>query len=275
MAVERRPIGVFDSGIGGLTVVREILRELPGEEVLFFGDTARLPYGPKSKETVLLFARQNTNFLLSRNVRCVVVACNTASSVAIPALSAACDVPVIGVIEPGAAAAAKVTKSGSVGVIGTRGTIASGAYEKALHDIDRSIRVTAAACPLLVPLAEEGWVDRRVTRDVIGEYLGPLLANPVDTIILGCTHFPVLKDAIRDVAGPEITLVDNAVATAAALRSILPPSGGVAASPTVHHFVVSDVPHRFQEEAELFLGRPIGEVERISPEQVEEYYRSQ
>ncbi len=275
MALERRPIGVFDSGIGGLTVVREILRELPNEEVLFFGDTARLPYGPKSKETVLLFSMQNTSFLLSRNVRCVVVACNTASSVAIPALRAECDVPVIGVIEPGAAAAAEATKSGSIGVIGTRGTVASGAYENALRAIDRSIRVTAAACPLLVPLAEEGWVDRQVTRDVIREYLGPLLAKPVDTIILGCTHFPVLKDAIRAVAGPEVALVDNAAATTAALRSILSPAAGCGGDSPVHHFVVSDVPHRFQEEAELFLGRPIGEVERISPEQVEEYYRSQ
>lgn len=271
MAVENgRPIGVFDSGIGGLTVVREIFRELPGEPVLFFGDTARLPYGPKSRETVLLFARQNSRFLLSRGVRCIVVACNTASSVAIPALHAESPVPVIGVIEPGARAAAEATRSGMVGVVGTRGTIASGAYDEALGRIDRSIRVVSAACPLLVPLAEEGWIDRDVTRSVIREYVEPLLERSVDTLILGCTHFPVLKKTIGEVVGPSVALVDNAVATARALRETIEPSG--APGPPQHRFVVSDVPHRFREEAELFLGATIGDVERISPELLEEIY---
>ncbi len=273
MAINDGPIGVFDSGIGGLTVVHEIFRELPGESVLFFGDTARLPYGPKSRETVLLFARQNTQFLLSRGVRCVVVACNTASSVAIPDLKAESPVPVIGVIEPGARAAAEATRQGVVGVIGTRGTIASKAYDDALGAIDPALRVISAACPLLVPLAEEGWVDHPVTRSVIREYIEPLLDRGVDTIILGCTHFPVLKKAIAEVAGDGVTLIDNAVATARVLRESLPVGGeGRGAA---HQFIVSDVPHRFQEEAELFLGRPIGDVERISPEHLEEIYGEQ
>ena len=272
MAIKNgRPIGVFDSGIGGLTVVREIFRELPREPVLFFGDTARLPYGPKSKETVRLFARQNTKFLLSRGVRCIVVACNTASSAAIPILEAESPVTVIGVIDPGARAAVAATRSGTIGVIGTRGTIASHAYDDAIAAIDRSLRVISAPCPLLVSLAEEGWIDREVTRSVIREYIDPLMKQSVDTIILGCTHFPVLKKTIGDVVGEGVTLIDNAVATARTLKGTLVHSESSGDAP-VHHFVVSDVPHRFREEAELFLGGSIGEVEQISPEHLEEIY---
>jgi glutamate racemase len=267
-----RPIGVFDSGIGGLTVVREIFRVLPEAPVLFFGDTARLPYGPKSAETVVRFSRQNTCFLLSRDVRFVVVACNTASSVALPALQAGSPVPVIGVIEPGARAAARATRNGTIGVIGTRGTVASGAYERALRAIDPSFRVVSAACPLLVPLAEEGWVDHPVTESVIREYLAPLLDRSIDTLILGCTHFPVLLAAIRRVAGEGVAIVDSARETALALRAALPAEAGAGEVP-VHRFCVSDVPHRFREEAELFLGGPIGAVERIDTELLEEICR--
>ncbi len=269
-----RPIGVFDSGIGGLTVVREIFRELPHESVLFFGDTARLPYGPKSRETVRLFAQQNTRFLLNRGVRCVVVACNTASSAAIPLLQQESPVPVIGVIEPGARAAVGATRNGTIGVIGTRGTVASRAYEEAIAKIDKELKVISTPCPLLVPLAEEGWVNCEITRDVIRQYVEPLIAQSVDTIILGCTHFPVLKKAIGEVVGSDVTLIDNAVATARALRGTLAPGDSAGSRPT-HHFVVSDLPHRFREEAELFLGGSIGDVERISPEHLEEIYGEQ
>ncbi len=274
MVIDERPIGVFDSGIGGLTVVREIIRQLPGESVLFFGDTARLPYGPKSKETVMLFARQNAHFLMNRGVRSIVIACNTASAVALPALKQEYSVPVLGVIEPGARGAAAATKSGRIGVIGTRGTIASGAYEKALLAINPDFEVHSAPCPLLVPLAEEGWVDHEITRSVIAEYVEPLLEQAIDTLILGCTHFPVLKNAIRQVTGGEIKLIDNAIETARSLAASIGPNPDPGRESS-HNFVVSDVPHRFREEAELFLGRPIGRVERIFPEHLEEIYGEQ
>lgn len=268
MAVTARPVGVFDSGIGGLTVVREIFALLPEEPVVFFGDTARLPYGPKSPRTVVRFAKQNTRFLLSKEVRFVVVACNTASAVSIDALREECPVPVIGVIEPGARAAAEATRSGVIGVIGTRGTVASGAYERALEDLNGDLEVVSAPCPLLVPLAEEGWTDHPVTERVLEEYLAPLLRRSVDTLILGCTHFPVMKRSIQRVAGKGVTIVDAARETALLLREELTPDGGVRPEP-LHRFYVSDVPHRFREEAELFLGGPIGEVERVDLEQWE------
>jgi glutamate racemase len=272
MEVNANPVGVFDSGIGGLTVVREIFRLLPEEPVLFFGDTARLPYGPKSPETVIRFSRQNTRFLLSKGVRFVVVACNTASSVALAVLEKESPVPVIGVIEPGARAAARATRKGIIGVIGTRGTVASGSYDRALHAIEPSLCVVSAACPLLVPLVEEGWVDHPVTIRVLREYLAPLLHESIDTLILGCTHFPVLKGAIRKVVGEEVAIVDAARETAITLREALKPAGAPSAAPR-HRFYVSDVPHRFQEEAELFLGKPLGAVERVDTEVLEEIGR--
>ncbi|MFH1277641.1 MAG: glutamate racemase [Candidatus Eisenbacteria bacterium] len=268
MALTARPVGVFDSGIGGLTVVREIFDLLPEEPVVFFGDTARLPYGPKSPPTVVRFSKQNTRFLLSKDVRFVVVACNTASAVSLGALREECPVPVIGVIEPGARAAAKATRNGVIGVIGTRGTIASGAYERALKEKNGDVEVVSAACPLLVPLAEEGWTEHPVTDRILEEYLAPLLRRSVDTLILGCTHFPVMKKAIQRVAGDGVTIVDAARETALLLRERLPADRGARPEP-LHRFYVSDVPHRFREEAELFLGGPIGEVERVDLEQWE------
>ncbi|MBN1825316.1 MAG: glutamate racemase [Candidatus Eisenbacteria bacterium] len=270
MAVNTRPIGVFDSGIGGLTVVREIFRLLPNEPVLFFGDTARLPYGPKSKETVIRFCRQNARFLLSRGVRSIVVACNTASSVALTTLRDESPVPVIGVIEPGARAAARTTRSGVVGVIGTRGTVASGAYDEALHALEPEIRVVSAPSQLLVSLAEEGWTDHPVTTRVVEEYLAPLLRTSMDTLILGCTHFPVLKETISRVAGENVRIVDAARETARMLRETLPDPTPKGASIPSARFAVSDVPHRFRESAELFLGGPIGSVEKIDLEVLEE-----
>ncbi|MFH1680337.1 MAG: glutamate racemase [Candidatus Eisenbacteria bacterium] len=267
------PIGVFDSGIGGLTVVREIFRLIPDEPVLFFGDTARLPYGPKSAETVTRFSRQIARFLLSEGVRCVVVACNTASSTARPALVRESPVPVVGVIAPGARAAARETRSGVIGVIGTRGTVASGAYERALRAIDPSLRVVSAACPLLVPLVEEGWTDHPVTEQVVREYLDPLLRRSIDTLILGCTHFPVLTGVIEKAAGEGVVVVDAARETALALREALPREEGAGGRPPVHRFLVSDVPHRFREEAEMFLGAPIERVERVEAERLEEMCR--
>ncbi len=263
------PIGVFDSGIGGLTVVREIFNQLPNETVTFFGDTARLPYGPKSSETVIQFSRQNAQLLLSRGVRSIVVACNTASAVALPTLERECPVPVVGVIVPGAEAALRETRTGRIGVVGTRGTIASRAYDNYLAAQRADIFVRGVPCPLLVPLAEEGWTDHPVTERVVGEYIAPLLAEKIDTLILGCTHYPVLKKTIQKVVGPDVVLIDNAVETAALLCENLAPADPTETAGPIHRFMVSDVPHRFQEEAELFLGRPIGSIEQITLEELE------
>jgi len=258
----RRPIGVFDSGIGGLTVVAEIIKQLPAEEIVYFGDTARLPYGPKSEATVMQFAIQDTEFLLSHHVKCVVVACNTASSVAIRELTNRFDLPVIGVIAPGALAAVSSTLIGKVGVIGTEGTIASHAYERELRALDREIEVIEVSCPLFVPLAEEGWTDREVSLVIAHEYLTPLRDAGVDVVVLGCTHYPILKGTIGKVFGPTVRLIDSAEETAREVSERLS-SLGLAREPggtPEHHFFVSDVPHRFKEQAERFLGGPLPNV---------------
>jgi len=260
------PIGVFDSGIGGLTVVAEVMRQLPNEEIVYFGDTARLPYGPKSNETVTQFAIQDAEFLLEHGVKNIVVACNTASSIAVDALADRYDVPVIGVIEPGALAAVSSTLTGRVGVIGTEGTIASGAYRRAIRRLDRDIEVVETSCPLFVPLAEEGWTDREVTLVIAHEYLTPLRDAAVDVLVLGCTHYPLLKNTIARVFGPTVKLIDSAEETAKEVGERL--EGLDLArkdeTPPVHKFFVSDVPHRFREQAERFLGSPLPDVSVVT-----------
>ena len=253
------PIGVFDSGIGGLTVVAEIMRQLPNEEIVYFGDTARLPYGPKSNDTVTQFAIQDAEFLLEHGVKNIVVACNTASSIAVEALSSRYEVPVIGVIEPGALAAVSSTLTGKVGVIGTEGTIASGAYRRAITRLDRDIEVIETSCPLFVPLAEEGWTDREVTLVIAHEYLTPLRDAAVDVLVLGCTHYPILKATIAKVFGPSVKLIDSAEETAKEVGERLEDLGlkREGGNPPEHRFFVSDVPHRFREQAERFLGAPL------------------
>jgi len=209
----RAPIGVFDSGIGGLTVVRQLLTHLPAEDVVYFGDTARVPYGIKSAETVTRFSRENTQFLLRRGVKMVVVACNSASAMALETLQREYDLPILGVIDPGAAAAVAATRSGKVGVIGTQATVGSRAYERAIAKRDSRIEVLARACPLFVPLAEEGWIEGEVPEKVARQYLAPLLEAGIDTLILGCTHYPILQATIQKVAGDGVTLIDTADAT--------------------------------------------------------------
>jgi glutamate racemase len=216
-----RPIGVFDSGIGGLTVVKALRDRLPNETILYVGDTARVPYGSKSPETVRRYALELAQMLMQKNAKALVVACNTVSSVALPLLTRKFSVPVIGVIEPGARAALQATRNRHVGVIGTRATIRSGAYEKALRATDNNVRVSSRACPLLVPLIEEGLLDDDVTDQVIVRYLEPLLAEGIDTLVLGCTHYPLLSVAITRVLGREITLVDSAQNCAIAVQEIL------------------------------------------------------
>lgn len=255
-------IGVFDSGIGGLTVVAEIARQMPHESIVYFGDTARLPYGPKSAETVTRFAIEDTEFLRRHNVKMIVVACNTASSVAIEALRERYELPVVGVIQPGAFAAVSSSLAGRIGVIGTEGTIASGAYEREIHQIDPDIEVIEKSCPLFVPLAEEGWTEREVTLVIAHEYLAPLRDAGVDVVVLGCTHYPILKATIGRVFGPGVRLIDSAEETAREISQRLQQNRLSAdeSSDPVHRFFVSDVPHRFQEQAERFLGGPLPRV---------------
>ena len=216
-----RPIGVFDSGIGGLTVVKAIRDRLPNETIVYLGDTARVPYGPKSPDTVQRYALELAHMLMEKNAKALVVACNTVSSVALPLLTRKFSVPVVGVIEPGARAALQATRNQHVGVIGTRATIRSGAYENVLRATDSSVRVSSRACPLLVPLIEEGLLDDEVTDWVIARYLEPLLADGIDTLVLGCTHYPLLSSAIARALGREITLVDSAENCATAVQETL------------------------------------------------------
>jgi glutamate racemase len=216
-----RPIGVFDSGVGGLTVVKALGDRLPNETIVYVGDTARVPYGPKSAETVQRYALELANMLMQKNAKALVVACNTVSSVALPLLMTKFSVPVIGVIEPGARAALQATRNQHVGVIGTRATIRSGAYEKALRATDNNVRVSSRACPLLVPLIEEGLLDDEVTDRVIVRYLDPLLADGIDTLVLGCTHYPLLTTAIARALGGDIAVVDSAANCATAVQEVL------------------------------------------------------
>ena len=259
------PIGLFDSGVGGLTVLRAVTRRLPREHTIYLGDTARVPYGTRSSEVVTRYALLNARYLTSQGIKALVVACNTVSAHSLPALVAALPIPVIGVIEPGAQAAAARTKSGSVVVLGTPSTVASGAYQAALRRLLPMGSVVARACPLFVPLAEEGWTDGEVPRLVAERYLGDLRRSGADTLVLGCTHYPLLAGPIAEVLGPQIAVVDGALATAAALeqllagRSLLRESAG----PSRHRTICTDVPDRFHALAERFLGRPVGAVELV------------
>ena len=216
-----RPIGVFDSGIGGLTVVAELRRVLPSERILYVGDTARVPYGGKSPETVTRYAREISDLLVSERAKLIVVACNTASALALPSLAPDFAVPMIGVLEPGAAAAVKATRSGRIGVIGTRATIASDAYGKAIRSINPDLEVKAVACPLLVPLIEEGLFEDEVTATLLRRYLAPMLDGGIDTLVLGCTHYPLLKKTIARICGDGVTLVDSAENCALAVKDLL------------------------------------------------------
>jgi glutamate racemase len=260
-----RPIGVFDSGIGGLTVLQALWCHLPSESTVYLGDTARVPYGTKSADVVTRYAVKNAEFLLARDIKLLVVACNTASSVALPALERALAVPVVGVIDPGAGAAIARTRSGRVGVIGTPGTIRSGAYQRALEQLRPGVHVSVKACPLFVPLAEEGWTEGEVPRLVAREYLAELSAEGVDVLVLGCTHYPLLREVISSVVGQGIALVDSAEATAEAVRAQLTTGKALAEGrgPPNHSFFVTDVPERFREVGARFLGRPIPNAELV------------
>jgi glutamate racemase len=256
------PIGVFDSGLGGLTVAHAIMRQLPAESLIYFGDTARVPYGPKSPDTVRRYSREISAFLIEQGVKAIVVACNTATAHALPALREELQVPVIGVVEPGARAAARATRTGHIGVIGTVGTIRSQAYVRAIHAENPDLRVTALACPLFVPLVEEGWTNHEATHLVAEEYLAPFVKDPIDTLVLGCTHYPLLKPVIGEIVGRTVRLIDSAEETAADARRMLAANDlTAAAGEGAYRFVASDDPQQFLTLGRRFLGSAIERVE--------------
>jgi len=260
---DSRPIGVFDSGIGGLTVVKALRDLLPNENIFYLGDTARVPYGPKSPETVQRYGAELAGMLMGRNAKALVVACNTVSSVALPLLAQKFSVPVIGVIEPGARAALQATRNRHIGVIGTRATIRSGAYERALRAGDNDVRVSSRACPLLVPLIEEGLLDDDVTDRMIMRYLEPMLSDGVDTLVLGCTHYPLLTGAIARSLKREIALVDSAKNCARAVEEILDRQSLRAALQTLGelHVALTDAADNFLNVARHALQLSFGEIE--------------
>ncbi len=259
------PLGVFDSGIGGLTVARALFEKLPRESVIYFGDTARVPYGPKSPDTVRRYSGEILAYLLKRGVKAVVVACNTSTAHALADLQAHSPVPVIGVIEPGARAAVRASRTGKIGVIGTAGTVASGAYERAIKALRGDAQVASQACPLFVPLVEEGWFEHPATELIARDYLEPLRQAGVDVVVLGCTHYPLLKPLLGRVLGPGVTLIDSADETAESVNRELAERQLTAdgqGSPE-HRFVVSDDEPHFRKVGARFLGEKIKQVEVV------------
>lgn len=260
-----KPIGVFDSGVGGLTVVKEMLAATPNEHIIYFGDTARVPYGTKSARVVREFALQDAQILLKHDVKMIVVACHTATSMAMDALTERFALPIIGVVEPGVKAALETTKNGKVGVIGTRSTISSGTYPRLLNEAGSDVEVFSQACPLFVPLAEEGWLDHEVTRQVAHIYLDSFLKNRIDTLILGCTHYPLLKPLLTRVLGSDIQLIDSAEETAKAVMTVLR-LHALHADPeqvAAHCYLVSDIPHQFRQIGERFLGQRLESLSQV------------
>jgi len=258
-------IGIFDSGVGGLTVVKEIFKILPREKVIYFGDTARCPYGPRSRKIVQEFSIQNLNFLLSSGVKFVVVACNTSSAVALDHLKRNFGIPLMGVIEPGAKAAIKSTRNGRIGVIGTSGTITSHSYQKAIKKIDKGLLVFSYPCPLFVSLAEEGFLDEKATYLIAQDYLKPLKKDKIDTLILGCTHYPLLKKVIARVMGHGVTLINSAEEIAKELKSSLMEKRLLkkTSKTPAHKFFVSDQPEKFIQIGKRFLGKRIKKAQMI------------
>lgn len=266
--MNRAPIGIFDSGLGGLTVAHAIFERLPNDATIYFGDTARVPYGPKSAETVRRYSLEILAWLLAQGVKAVVIACNTSTAHGLEALERASPVPVIGVIEPGARAAAEAARGRPIGVIGTAGTIASGAYERAIRRLAASAEVVTQACPLFVPLVEEGWFAHPATRLVAEEYLAPLRARNLGALVLGCTHYPLLAPLLGELMGPGVRLIDSGAETANAVAAVLAERGLEApeqpGGPAVHRFAVSDDPERFRSVGARFLGARLGRAEVVT-----------
>lgn len=266
MQKNSEPIGIFDSGIGGLTVFAELVKNLPHENIIYFGDTAHVPYGSKSREKVTEFSKNIVKFLCSQNVKIIVVACNTASAFALNALRESFKIPVTGVIEPGSKAAVEATLNNRIGVIGTAGTVRSDSYKDAINRLNPNVNVFSKACPLFVPLVEEGWLEHEVTAMVTREYLEPLLKENIDTLVLGCTHYPLIKKVIQKTAGNSIKLIDSAESTSLIVKDMLSKMDLLNNSDEEgsYKFYVSDVPEKFKEIGCNFLRRPITPVEKVN-----------
>lgn len=266
--MDSRPIGVFDSGIGGLTVVKEIMEQLSNESIVYFGDTARVPYGSKSKETITKFSFQCINFLLEKKVKAIVVACNTASAASLDAIKQSFDIPIVGVVEPGAIAACQITKLNRIGIIGTESTVSSGAYEKEINVINNDVKMILKACPLFVPIAEEGWQDTQIAKLTAREYLEELKEKGIDALLMACTHYPLLESTISEVMGEDIKLVNPAYETAKVLKTVLHDLNIQSKSNknASYEFYVSDNPVKFKKVGENFLKRPISHVQKIDIE---------
>lgn len=268
--INKAPIGVFDSGVGGLTVVKEVMNQIPGESIIYFGDTARLPYGSKSKKTVIRYTRQIIRFLMQKDVKAIVIACNTASAFALETVKSEIDIPIIGVVKPGAKVAAETTKNGRIGIIGTEGTIQSGIYSEILSETNPNVQVFGKACPLFVPLVEEGLIDDPVTYEMARRYISVLLEKDIDTLVLGCTHYPLLRNTIRKVVGDDINLVNPAYETAKSLAKVLMAHGlNNDSSPKNNHkFYVSDGADKFKKFANTILPCEVMETKDINIEEL-------
>jgi glutamate racemase len=259
-----RAIGVFDSGIGGLTVLRALVEELPNEDFIYLGDTARLPYGTKTDEVIIRYSRENTEFLLAKGIKMLVVACNTSSAVALEAIARDTTIPVIGVIEPGARAVVKASRTGKIGVIATEATVASGAYTRTIQSLRPRAEIYTRACPLLVPLVEEGWTDNDVAERTVSYYLESLKQSGIDALLLGCTHYPLLVAMFERVLGPEVKVLDSATATAAAVRERLRVLKLVRrAAQGTRSFFVTESPERFVRVGRRFFGPQVESAVRI------------
>jgi len=266
--MDSRPIGVFDSGIGGLTVVKEIMEQLPNESIVYFGDTARVPYGTKSKETITRYSFQCIKFLLEKKVKAIVVACNTASAASLDIIKESFDIPIVGVVEPGAIAACEVTKLNRIGIIGTESTVSSGAYEKEINVINNDVKMVLRACPLFVPIAEEGWQDTEIAKLTARQYLEDLKQKGIDALVMACTHYPLLEKTIGEVMGADIKLVNPAFETAKALKKELQHLGiqSKGSKAAAYEFYVSDNPVKFKKVGENFLSKPVSHVQKIDIE---------
>lgn len=260
-----KAIGVFDSGLGGLTVLREVIKALPDESTIYLGDTARVPYGTKSPETVTKYALECARFLLKREIKVLIVACNTVSAVGITVLKKTLSLPVIGVLEPGSKGAVGATRNGRVGVIGTEATIKSLAYPKAIKVLNKRLEVISQACPLFVPLVEEGWIDNEIALLVAERYLSTLRRDDIDTLVLGCTHYPLLKEVIGKVMGEGVRLIDSAEETAQETRRVLEEMGLLRKrkGPIFRQYYVTDIPQRFKEIGGRFLGERLEGIKQV------------
>ena len=268
------PVGIFDSGVGGLTVAREIIRQMPEEKIVYFGDTARVPYGSKSRDTVIRYSRQIIRFLLTKDVKAIVIACNTASAYALETVEKEFDLPIIGVIRAGALTAVESTRNGKIGVIGTEGTIGSGIYTEVMKQMNPQVQVTGKACPLFVPLVEEGLLHDSVTDEIASRYLSELKGRFIDTLVLGCTHYPLLRSTVGRIMGSDVTLVNPAYETAIELRQLLTARGldcdpeAAESDPDKYQFYVSDLADKFTAFATSILPKQVKETKKIA---IEEY----